>query len=57
MIAAGTIIWTAPTGDKYINHPGSALIFPNLCAPTGPSTGKHSHQNPTTHRGHELPRV
>ena len=57
MIAAGTIIWTAPTGDKYITHPGSALIFPNLCAPTGPSTGKHSHQNPTTHRGHELPRV
>jgi hypothetical protein len=34
----GTVIWTAPTGDKYVTHPGSALIFPGLCAPTAPLT-------------------
>jgi hypothetical protein len=34
----GTVIWTAPTGDKYVTHPGSALIFPGLCAPTAPVT-------------------
>jgi hypothetical protein len=32
----GTVIWTAPTGHKTVTHPGSALIFPTLCAPTGP---------------------
>jgi hypothetical protein len=33
--ARGTVIWTAPTGDTYITTPGSALLFPSLCAPTG----------------------
>ena len=32
----GTLIWTSPTGQKTVTHPGSALIFPTLCAPTGP---------------------
>ena len=27
-----------PTGQKTVTHPGSALIFPTLCAPTGPLT-------------------
>jgi hypothetical protein len=31
----GTVIWTGPTGQKYVTHPGSALLFPALCAPTG----------------------
>ena len=31
----GTVIWTAPSGPTYITTPGSALLFPNLCAPTG----------------------
>jgi hypothetical protein len=34
----GTLIWTSPTGQKTVTHPGSALIFPTLCAPTGPVT-------------------
>ena len=34
----GTLIWTSPTGQKTVTHPGSALIFPTLCAPTGPLT-------------------
>jgi hypothetical protein len=32
----GTVIWTSPWGEKFVTHPGSALIFPGLCAPTGP---------------------
>ena len=32
------MIWTAPTGDEYVTDPGGALIFPGLCAPTGPIT-------------------
>ena len=31
----GTIVWTAPTGHTYTTRPGSALIFPTLCRPTG----------------------
>ena len=31
----GTIIWTLPSGQTYITTPGSALLFPALCAPTG----------------------
>lgn len=31
----GTVIWTAPSGDTYVTTPGSALLFPSLCAPTG----------------------
>ncbi len=30
----GTVIWTAPTGARYLTHPGSAYLFPGLCAPT-----------------------
>jgi hypothetical protein len=35
---AGTVIWTSPSGEKYVTHPGSALIFPTLWVPTGPVT-------------------
>lgn len=31
----GTIIWTLPGGYTYVTTPGSALLFPTLCAPTG----------------------
>ena len=31
----GTVIWTLPSGQTYVTLPGSALIFPTLCAPTG----------------------
>jgi hypothetical protein len=34
-IAAGTVIWTSPTGHTYTTKPGSALLFPTLCLPTG----------------------
>ena len=31
----GTLIWTAPSQHTYVTTPGSALLFPALCAPTG----------------------
>ncbi|MEE2854020.1 MAG: DUF222 domain-containing protein, partial [Actinomycetota bacterium] len=31
----GSLILTSPAGQIYITTPGSALLFPNLCAPTG----------------------
>ena len=31
----GTVIFTLPPGQTYVTIPGSALLFPSLCAPTG----------------------
>ncbi|HYY00815.1 MAG TPA: DUF222 domain-containing protein, partial [Mycobacterium sp.] len=31
----GTVIWTSPSGQTYVTTPGSALLFPSLCVPTG----------------------
>jgi hypothetical protein len=31
----GTVIWTLPDGRTYVTTPGSALLFPSLCLPTG----------------------
>jgi Domain of unknown function (DUF222) len=31
----GTLIWTSPSGQTYVTTPGSALLFPSLCTPTG----------------------
>jgi hypothetical protein len=30
----GTVIWLLPDGHIYVTTPGSAMLFPNLCAPT-----------------------
>ena len=29
------MIWTLPDGHTYVTTPGSALLFPSLCAPNG----------------------
>lgn len=34
-MTVGTVIWTSPTGHTYTTKPGSALLFPTLCLPTG----------------------
>ena len=31
----GTVILTSPAGHTYVTTPGSALLFPSLCVPTG----------------------
>jgi hypothetical protein len=33
----GTVILDSPSGKTYVTTPGSALLFPNLCVPTGES--------------------
>jgi hypothetical protein len=31
----GTVILSSPAGKTYVTTPGSALLFPSLCLPTG----------------------
>lgn len=31
----GTVVWTSPSGQTYTTRPGSRLLFPALCVPTG----------------------
>jgi hypothetical protein len=40
----GTLILTSPAGRTYVTTPGSALLFPQLCAPPGDLP---PHQSPT----------
>src|SRR5271170_1488999 len=35
----GTIILNSPAGETYVTTPGSALLFPSLCVPTGNFAG------------------
>lgn len=56
----GTVILVAPNGHTYVTTPGSALLFPRLCLPTGeldiPATpvkerrGDRTAMMPTRHR-------
>ena len=43
----GTVILTSPAGHTYVTTPGSALLFPSLCQPTGqlapPTPGPTDH--------------
>jgi len=34
-VSVGTLILTSPAGQTHVTTPGSALLFPTLCAPTG----------------------
>ncbi|BCZ23530.1 HNH endonuclease signature motif containing protein [Mycobacterium senriense] len=34
-LSDGTVIWRSPSGHTHVTTPGSALLFPSLCAPTG----------------------
>jgi hypothetical protein len=31
----GTVVWTSPSGQTYTTRPGSRLLLPMLCLPTG----------------------
>jgi Domain of unknown function (DUF222) len=35
----GTVILDSPSGKTYVTTPGSALLFPSLCVPTGDLAG------------------
>ncbi len=50
----GTVIWTAPTGQTYTTHPGSAVLFPTLCTPT-PQAPRRPVEGQDTERGLKMP--
>jgi hypothetical protein len=43
----GTLILTSPTGHTHVSTPGSALLFPTLCAPVGGMPTPHTHHRIT----------
>lgn len=52
----GTVIWTSPAGDTYVTTPGSALLFPTLCAPTGALTTTATATLESTDRAAMMPK-
>ena len=52
----GTIVWTAPSGQTYTTRPGSRLLFPRLCLPTGELPTAPTVERPPGDRGIMMPR-
>lgn len=52
----GTIVWTSPAGQTYTTHPGSRLLFPSLCLPTGELPSAATADRPPGDRGLMMPR-
>jgi hypothetical protein len=52
----GTVIWTSPSGRTYRTTPGSALLIPALCAPTGTLTSTGPRETISAHRNTKMPR-
>jgi hypothetical protein len=54
----GTLTLTSPTGHTYTTHPGSKLLFPTLCAPTGElwTPGQEPYVEPSGDRGVMMPK-
>ena len=46
----GTVILTSPAGKTYVTTPGSALLFPSLCASIG-VLGAPEHPRPADYPG------
>jgi hypothetical protein len=55
-LPGGTMIWTSPSGQTYRTHPGSRLLFPTLCKPTGPVTAPADAPGTESKRGLMMPR-
>ncbi|MGO9505882.1 MAG: hypothetical protein ACLPXZ_00555 [Mycobacterium sp.] len=52
----GTITWTSPSGHTYTTRPGSRLLFPTLCLPTGElPTAPTAQQQSDDQRGVMMP--
>jgi hypothetical protein len=45
----GTVVWTSPSRHTYVTTPGSALLFPQLCTPTGALDAVPDRQRRTDH--------
>jgi Domain of unknown function (DUF222) len=52
----GTIVWTSPSGHKYVTRPGSRLLFPTLCLPTGEIPTAPTVNPPSSDRGIMMPK-
>ncbi len=52
----GTVIWTMPGGERYVTTPGSALLFPSLCTPTGSLPTPQARRSDSADRGVMMPR-
>jgi hypothetical protein len=52
----GTIVWTAPSGQTYATCPGSRLLFPRLCLPTGELSTAPTVERSPGDRGIMMPR-
>jgi hypothetical protein len=46
----GTVILSSPSAQTYVTTPGSALLFPSLCVPTGNLAG-HEADSPIEYCG------
>ncbi|MCA2246017.1 hypothetical protein JF781_27330, partial [Mycobacterium sp. WUMAC-067] len=51
----GTLIWTSPAGQTYVSTPGSALLFPSLCAPTAELPAPAPRPQPCADRAAMMP--
>jgi hypothetical protein len=51
----GTIVWTAPSGHTYTTRPGSRLLYPSLCTPTGQLPIATTTEHPHGQRGIMMP--
>ena len=52
----GTVIWTSPAGQTYTTCPGSRLLFPKLCLPTGELPSVSDVRRPLGDRGIMMPK-
>jgi len=51
----GTITWTSPSGRSYTTRPGSRLLFPAPCLPTGELPSAPTAERPSGLRGIMMP--
>jgi hypothetical protein len=51
----GTVVWTTPAGQTYLTRPGSRLLFPALCQPTGAILTAPSRYRPLADHGAMMP--
>jgi hypothetical protein len=52
----GTVVWTSPSGHKYVTRPGSRLLLPALCLPTGELPTVPTGSRPSGDRGVMMPK-
>lgn len=55
-IAAGTIIWTSPTGRHHRTKPGSHLLFPHWNTATAGQPPPAQDTSPTASRERKMPK-